>query len=249
LGGGGCLLLLDYFGIDVDEREIGRWNVLAATTEFLRNSIEYGGDRIDPSSRGSSEVAKIWIPLDDERLRCGMMMEVGCGFGRLALDVLEVADEYIGVDISTLCVGYSSHMFSRIDRARFLHTVYDSDSIASLEGKIGGIFGANFFYHQDQKRILTILSGARRLLKYGGWISVDIIPMGNVHPVDVDVDDHDFGNNWKAFRVDPEMIAMIARGMGYSVNVIDHTFPWGFDMKYIICEWEGKGDRDLCGQG
>jgi len=224
--------MTDCFGIEVSEEEISRWNVLIGNDEWTQRWFVSMGSPYENVPVAPDEVFHLRIPVGDA-LNTKIIMEVGCGFGVHARNCLSYSDYYVGIDVAPICIAASSYLHRNISKAKFWHTVYDSEMISSLEGRVGGMFGVDFFYHQPFERLSPIVRFCHRMLHDGGWLSIDQIhgferkgpPVGGM-----------MGAAWDSFQEKRESLVQFLSSVGFSdVRVEESDFPWGQKLDFVIC--------------
>ena len=159
-----------------------------------------------------SQKLRVMFCLTLRVLRVPLLMEFGCGAGFKAQAVLNFAETYVGIDISSFSIALARYRFSRWGQAHFFHTVYDRKFILQLADRVDGIFGANFFYHQPLERLEPMIGLAANLLREGGWLLIDLLPeKGVANRPSAAPDDWTPGEAWTGFSVQYEQIENILR--------------------------------------
>jgi SAM-dependent methyltransferase len=105
--------------------------------------------------------------LDRYMARGSSILEIGPGAGRWSEYLLELAHDYVGIDISSTCVAHCQSRFGGNPRARFsvgsgrdLHGVADAS--------IDAIWSFDVFVHINRAEVESYAQEFRRVLRPGG---------------------------------------------------------------------------------
>lgn len=150
------------------------------------------------------------------------VVEIGCGYGELARQLLPWTSRFLGLDVSRLVISVAkSGVRSRRLRYAWLG---DNDVFKDFEGTFDTIVSQNVFFHLNLRHAIGVLGRAGRLLRPGGAATLElctIVPgsiAGVVHESTSDLDpnhptagyrftDADIGRlvNASGFRVESEL--------------------------------------------
>jgi len=237
---------LDCFGIDVDDDEIRRWNLLAADESGFLETWNRNWQRpILGGALPELHKARLLEPISEEDMRVPLLMEFGCGAGFNAPMALQYTKAYVGVDISSLAVAMARYHFGSVHQARFRHSVFDREEILRLRGTVGGIFGINFFYHQPAERLRPMIAAAGELLSDGGWLLLDLLPEAGEPKRDSEAPDSwQGGAGWTGFCVAYEDIEGAIADAGFTDVRREQRFfkDWKWEPRrrhYVICRKGG----------
>jgi len=198
--------VIDCLGNEVSEEEIARWDELLITDRGTPNQagawhpVMFRG-RETQRERALNTQLGFWdynLPVD-RALVTGTVVELGCGTGRCAEFIAGLAEEYIGLDLSREALIWAWMRYKTWPNVSFLHTVDQRERVLALEGTCQGVFGVNFFIHQDAARMEMIIETVGRLLVAGGWFSMDLWTEGRL---DRPPEPWQPGLRWTAFPQD-----------------------------------------------
>lgn len=212
----------DCFGVEITDAEIARWNTL----DTGPHGFSIRREPLTPlppllvtaqSAAEAAEFARWWTPLEIEG---GLCVEFGCGAGRNVPHLLHFADQYVGLDISSLVIAVARYLYQRWSNARFYHTVHDAAEIVEgLAGQVQTICGVNFFYHQPLERLTGMVDMASRMLAPGGQMLIDQVSdeldLPSRTPADWQGPDP---VHWPGYRVPDALIAELASRHGFAIE-------------------------------
>lgn len=198
--------MTDFFGFDISPEELARWDEATITLwnqlapAQFRDAVPAEADR------------RFWhedLLVRPGRVNGQIVVELGSGFGRCAIPLMEAGAQYHGIDVSRASVQIARGRHRYWPKAYFYHSVWDKDVLELLLGRAAVVFGTFFFIHQGPERRQRILVRAAELLMVGGLLSVDFWPGG-----DDDAAGQVYGANWRHFSVTPEQLRAECEPLG-----------------------------------
>lgn len=102
-----------------------------------------------------------------------LVLDFGCGIGRLAPAFCAGFDEYVGYDVSEALIQKARSLHKDLDRAQFFVT--QRDRVDLPDNSVDLVFSFGVFQHiPDRQIIFQIISDFARVLKPGGLIFFNV---------------------------------------------------------------------------
>lgn len=205
----------DCFGIEYSDEELANWERL---TRGEHGFAEPDG----PVDLNSVELLSDWqaenLPLPDDFLRGKWVLEFGCGAGAHIPQIVARGAVYVGIDISEWALHCAATAYGNWSQVLLLHTIKDQRRVCGLSCTLGVVFGTNFFIHQPDDRFVKMVNMAARLLRPGGWLSIDR-RIGTLR----DMGPEQCGVDWRGFQRDRADECAIATAAG--LTLVAYTQP------------------------
>jgi SAM-dependent methyltransferase len=146
------------------------WTTLASTPEM---ATEYVIGRVDEDyirrTAGGTRVTLerlVGINSDD------VVLEIGCGIGRVGEEIAPLCREWIGCDVSPAMLEYARDRLSDRSNVRLVE-VSGFDLAPILSSSVDLVYSTVVFMHLDEWDRYAYIREARRVLRPGGRVYVD----------------------------------------------------------------------------
>jgi len=163
-------------------------------------------------------------------LNCRMLVDVGCGSGRLALSLPEsFTGEYVGTDISKPLLDHLSKM--RNDpRFRFVHV--DGLTVPVADGSADMVSMFSLLTHLRHEDAFLYLRDTKRVLRSGGTVVFSFLDFSQEY-------------HWAVFR---NTVAAVEAGDLYHINQFmsrDLVTAWAKMLEFDVVDIHNGGDQHI----
>jgi len=163
-------------------------------------------------------------------LNCRMLVDVGCGSGRLALSLPEsFTGEYVGTDISKPLLDHLSKMRND-QRFRFVHV--DGLTIPVADGSADMVSMFSLLTHLRHEDSFLYLRDTKRVLRSGGTVVFSFL--------DFSQEDH-----WEFFH---DTVAALESGQLHHINQFmsrDLVMAWAKMLEFDVVDIHNSGDQHI----
>ena len=154
-----------------DRREYGRvWDSVAQTRSDAMKAVAGHDSDAEWDRSGRSTADDIAA---ETRLSAGdVVLDIGCGAGRVGVHIAPRARRWIGADVSREMLGHARAALGGAGNVEFIHLTGDGLP-ASLDGTIDVVYCTTVFMHLEEWDRYRYIQAAFRALKPGGRLYVD----------------------------------------------------------------------------
>jgi len=146
------------------------WDTLASSPEEARAAVCGASDERNlrlSAHRAVNNIAElVGIEADDR------VLEIGCGVGRIGLELAPRCQQWTGADISKNMLAYAAHRLSQLGNIHLVH-LQAANLDAFLDSSFDLVYLTNMFDHLDQLDRYKYILDAFRVLRPSGRLYVD----------------------------------------------------------------------------
>lgn len=146
------------------------WNQLSTTRQMAIAHVI--GNVAEPEIRRAAEDTKHWLHVSVGIKPDDVVLEIGCGIGRVGEVLAPLCKEWIGCDVSPNMLGHARERLSSMGNVRFVElSGFDLQPIASASVDL--VYCTVVFMHLDEWDRYNYILEACRVLRSGGRLFVD----------------------------------------------------------------------------
>src|SRR5919204_5812442 len=149
---------------------------------FVDSRLDYRSPDADRFWRGGNEVVELILRAVDVSIQpTDVILDIGCGLGRLTRPLATRADRVIGLDVSKEMIDRARELNAQLDNVEWV--LGDGESLAGIaDGAVDGVISHVVFQHIPDPRItLGYVREMGRVLRPGGWAAFQVSTNPDVH--------------------------------------------------------------------
>jgi SAM-dependent methyltransferase len=151
---------------------------------FVDSRLDYRSPDADRFWRGGNEVVELILRAVDVSIQpTDVILDIGCGLGRLTRALATRAHRVIGLDVSKEMIDRARELNAQLDNVEWV--LGDGESLAGIaDGSVDGVISHVVFQHLPDPRItLGYVREMGRVLRPGGWAAFQVSTNPDVHRV------------------------------------------------------------------
>jgi len=189
------------------------WDKLAKKNSKYFINSDYGQDISDYQFRDSGLLdTREFIEYDDLIPKNSMILEIGCGTGRMSQFIAPLFDDFVGIDISGEMI---KQALNRLPKLKFVET--DGSIIPFLDREFDVIFSYIVFQHMRTKEMVeSNFKEVFRVLKPGG-----------IFKVRIRTDEVRQDKWWSGVAYTEQSIGLLIKKMGYEILKTEAVEDYG----------------------
>ena len=126
-------------------------------------------------SKAKTQADALLLGMDDDALRAGEMLEIGCGIGRLTVPYLDRLRSYTGIDISEGMIEEARRRHADTPNSRFFTCDGLSVPAEARDRDYHLILAVGVFIHLPQEVITAWIEDGYRMLSPGGMLRFQVL--------------------------------------------------------------------------
>ena len=146
------------------------WNTLSLTSNAATRHVI--GDVDEPQIRATAEETRQWLEETVGIRPDDIVLEIGCGIGRVGQALAPKCKQWIGCDVSRNMLGHARRRLADLGNVRFLE-VSGFDLRPIPDASVDVAYCTVVFMHLDEWDRYSYVLEAHRVLRPGGRIFVD----------------------------------------------------------------------------
>jgi SAM-dependent methyltransferase len=149
---------------------------------FVDNTVDYRDPDADRFWAGGADAVRAILSELDLRVESSdVIVEIGCGVGRLTRALAELAAEVTAVDVSAEMLARARELNPALDNVRWVHG--DGESLAGIsDASADGCFSHVVFQHLPEPELtLGYVREMARVLRPGAWAAFGVSTDPAVH--------------------------------------------------------------------
>lgn len=150
------------------------WDSIAASRDAAAVGVSGHADEDDLRSSAMNTIRNLLelvsVGRNDD------VLEIGCGVGRIGLDLAPHCRTWTGADISTNMLGYARDRLRSIEKFRLVH-LHEIGLTEFSDSSFDVVYATNMFPHLDEIDRWRYVEEAFRVLRPGGRIFIDNVDL------------------------------------------------------------------------
>lgn len=128
----------------------------------------------EPAIKENSQIVKQLLEGIDD-LGKSVLVEIGCGEGRLMARIAPLVKKYIGLDVTDLVIGRAKDFASTkgIENVEFHNIGNTTNLVEVLKEKVDVVVSFNVFMHMPPEQVKNYFKEAQSILRPGGRFHFD----------------------------------------------------------------------------